>query len=253
MAKSEKPAAPASQAKGQAKGQAQGQGLQQEEAGEGATKSKRKKLIFVIVGVLALGIAAGAGWYFTKGSQGEATKKAAPVKLAQPKFIPLEAFTVNLQRDGEGDQFLQIGITLEIDDPALEEKIKQAMPKIRSRILMLLSGKRASELVPISGKKQLAQEVLLEANTVLGFKPAKAKGAAAQGMQGAASGVIAGEHAASGVAANTGAAAAPSKAETAVEEGQAVGAEQEAEQEAGKEAEEARGILGVLFTSFIIQ
>lgn len=253
MAKSEKPPASASQARGQAKGQVKGQDSQLEEAGEGAAKSKRKKLVAAVAGVLVLGIAAGAGWYFTKGGHGETAKKTTSAKLDQSKFIPLETFTVNLQRDGEGDQFLQIGITLEIDDPALEEKIKQAMPKIRSRILMLLSGKRASELVPVGGKKQLAQEVLLEANTALGFKPAKAKGAAAQGIQGAASGVMASEHAASGVTANAGAASAPANVEAATEQGQAAGAAQETEQEASKETEEARGILGVLFTSFIIQ
>lgn len=248
MAKTEKPSASASQAKGSGKAPAQ-----QAEASEGAVKPKGKKPLIIAVAILVLAIGAGAGWYFTKGKgdHGEPAKKAAPEKPKQSKFVPLEAFTVNLQRGEEGDQFLQIGITLKIDDPDLEGKIKQAMPEIRSRILMLLSGKRASELVPVSGKKQLAQEILLEANTALGFKPAKSKETAAQGKQDAASGVMAG--AASGVVVHSGAASAPVKAEAAAEEGQATEAVQAAEQEVGEEAGEAQGILDVLFTSFIIQ
>jgi len=251
MAKTEKPAAPASQAKGSGKAPAQ----QAEEASEGAVKPKGKKPLIIAVAALVLAIGAGAGWYFTKGKgdHGEPAKKAAPEKPKQSKFVPLEAFTVNLQRGEEGDQFLQIGITLKIDDPDLEGKIKQAMPEIRSRILMLLSGKRASDLTPISGKKQLAQEIALEVNAALGFEPAKAKETTVQGKQGTASGVMADAHAASGVAAHSGAASAPAKAEAASEEGQAAETGQAAEQEAGEEAEEAQGILDVLFTSFIIQ
>ncbi len=240
MARTEKPAASVSQAKGSGKATAQ-----QDDASEGAAKPKGKKPLFIAIAVLVLAIGGGAGWYFTKGEgdHGEPAKKSAAERLEQVKFIPLEAFTVNLQRGEEGDQFLQVGITLKIDDSALEERIKLAMPEIRSRILMLLSGKRAAELVPVSGKKQLAQEILLDVNTVLGFKPVKTKEAAVQGEKIAASGVVPGNLAVS----------APADTEAAAEEGQAGGAEQEAEQEADEEAEEAQGILDVLFTSFIIQ
>jgi flagellar FliL protein len=223
MAKTEKPTPAASQNKDA--GQDAG-------ANEGA-KPKKKKLLLIAVGVLALAIAGGAGWYFTKGSGGHAdapTKKAATPKLEQPKFIPLEAFTVNLQRE-EGDQFLQVGITLKIDDPALEEKIKLAMPEIRSRLLLLLSGKRASELAPVSGKKKLAQEVIQEVNGALGLRkpPAQpAKTAAAKAEDGNAG--------------HADAASAPAEDAPAEEAPSEI-----------PEDEEAAGILDVLFTSFIIQ
>lgn len=221
MAKTEKPTPAANQNKDA--GQDAG-------ASEGA-KPKSKKLLLIAVGVLALAVAGGAGWYFTKGSGGhaDAPKKAVAPKLEQPKFIPLEAFTVNLQRE-EGDQFLQVGITLKIDDPALEEKIKLAMPEIRSRLLLLLSGKRASELAPISGKKMLAQEVIQEVNGALGIRkppapPAKTPAKAEDGNAGHAD-----------------AASAPAE-DAAAEEAPAE----------IPEAEEAAGIMDVLFTSFIIQ
>ncbi len=201
------------------------------DANEGAAKPKGKKLLLIAVGVLALAIAGGAGWYFTKGSGGHAdatAKKASAPKLEQPKFIPLEAFTVNLQRE-EGDQFLQVGITLKIDDPTLEEKIKLAMPEIRSRLLLLLSGKRASELTPVSGKKKLAQEVIQEVNGALGLRKPPA-----QPVKTVA-------HRAEDVG-HAEAASAPVE-DAAAEETPVEPPEDEA----------VTGVLDVLFTSFIIQ
>ncbi|MBI4937485.1 MAG: flagellar basal body-associated FliL family protein [Nitrosomonadales bacterium] len=237
MAKNEKPAPATNQSKGSGK---------DADAPEGA-KPKGKKPLLIAIGVLVLGIAGGAGWYLTKGnsSPADTAKKAPAAKLEQPKFIPLDAFTVNLQRE-EGDQFLQVGITLKITDPTLEEKIKLVMPEIRSRLLLLLSGKRASELAPVSGKKKLAQEIILEVDSALGLHPATPGMPKAQpaGGAGAVSGVIAPAHAASGVAVQPGAASAPA-AEPATEEAPAT--------EEEPEAEEKNGITDVLFTSFIIQ
>lgn len=141
------------------------------DATEGAAKpNNRKKLLIIIIGsVLLLAMAGGAGWYFTKGSHRAEEAKAPPP--APPKFIALEPFTVNLQRDNS-DQFLQIGITLKFTAPELEEKIKLHMPEIRSRLLFLLSSKHAAELAPAEGKKKLAQEIVAEASAVLGLRTA---------------------------------------------------------------------------------
>ncbi|CAH1387760.1 flagellar basal body-associated protein FliL [Candidatus Nitrotoga sp. M5] len=138
---------------------------------EGNTKSKSKKLLLIIIGgVLMLGIAGGAGWYFSKGENhnGKGTQKSAK-STAKPIFIPLEPFTVNLQRE-RTDQFLQIGISLKIFQEELQEQIKQNLPEIRSRLLVLLSGKRPSELTTSNGKKRLVNEIIAETEFVLGLR-----------------------------------------------------------------------------------
>jgi len=138
---------------------------------EVVAKPKSKKMLLIGIGVLVLALGAGAGWYFTKGGK-HGEEAHAPVPMT-PKFITLEPFTVNLQRE-EGDQFLQIGITLKVMEPEgkveLEEKIKLHMPEIRSRLLLLLSNKRATELVPAEGKKKLAQEIVAETSAVVGLR-----------------------------------------------------------------------------------
>lgn len=212
-------------------------------------KPKSKKLLLIIIGsVLTLGIAGGAGWYFTKGGDhNDKNAKKASKHLDQPKFIALDPFTVNLQRE-TADQFLQIGITLKIFQPELEEKIKQNLPEIRSRLLVLLSGKYASELVASNGKKKLVKEIISETETVLGLHTSHA-------LPNSNINASSKPSAAPTVEAASPVEAANSEESSAAAEGAAV-----AEEAAVKEAAPAtpnneanENIIDVLFTSFIIQ
>ncbi len=155
MSKPAKPAAPAAPA-------------------EGAAPPKSKKMLFIIIGVVVLALAGGAGWYFTKGHAPEG-EHAAEVKAEpahEPKYIALgENFTVNLLHE-EGDQYLQAGITLKILDPALEGLIKTRMPEIKSKLLFLLANKLPSELQTASGKQKLVSDIIAETDIVLGLGPA---------------------------------------------------------------------------------
>jgi len=182
-----------------------------------AAPPKSKKMLIIGIVLLLVIAAGGAGWYFTRG-HAEADTHAEKAKAEVPqeaKFVPLgENFTVNLQRE-EGDQYLQAGITLKILQPELEEKIKAMMPEIRSKLLFLLSSKKPSELQTIDGKNKLISEIIATTDAVLGIAgPA----AAAPAHEGAASG-----------AASAAVAAAPVVAPN------------------------PKGVVDVLFTSFIIQ
>lgn len=160
MSKPAKPAAPAAPA-------------------EGAAPPKSKKMLFIIIGVVVLAIAGGAGWYFTKGHapEGEHAEEVKAEPVHEPKYIALgENFTVNLLHE-ESDQYLQAGITLKILDPALEGQIKARMPEIKSKLLFLLSNKLPSELQTAAGKQQLVSEIIAETDAVLGLGPAPVHGA----------------------------------------------------------------------------
>jgi flagellar FliL protein len=187
--------------------------------GAAAPAPKSKTMLIVIIAVLAAAIGGGAAWFFSRGShapEGEHAEAAKEEVKAEPKFVPLgENFTVNLQRE-EGDQYLQVGITLKIVQPELEEKIKATMPEIRSKLLFLLSSKYPSELQTAEGKKKLVGEIIAEADAVLGLAPAPAAHAPAH-------------------EAASGAASAPVQAAPAVQE------------------PKTKGVVDVLFTSFIIQ
>ena len=122
-----------------------------------AGKSK-KKLMIVAIGALLLIGGGGAAWTLLHGKSDGAPHKAV-VKLGPPVFVPIDAFTVNLQPE-TGDQFLQIAFTLQVAGQEQVELIKTNMPKVRSRLLLLLSSKKASELNNVEGKKQLVTDII---------------------------------------------------------------------------------------------
>ncbi len=128
------------------------------EAAEAAPPKKSKKKLFVILGALVvlLGGGGAGAWYFMAGS---APKEAHEEPPKPPVFLPLETFTVNLQ---DGEQYLQLDITLQVSDPAQLELIKLHMPRVRSRLLALLSSKHADELATVEDKKKLTQEILAQ-------------------------------------------------------------------------------------------
>lgn len=129
-------------------------------------KSSPKKLIILIaIAVLVLAAGGGAAWYFLQGDAGAMQEKE--VKPAEPPvYVPMEKFVVNLQPE-DGEQYLQIQFTLQV--PTLEQVdvIKANMPKIQSRVLLLLSAKRASELSTPEGKRQLSSEIIAAVNEPL--------------------------------------------------------------------------------------
>lgn len=128
---------------------------------------KKKMMIIIIGAVLLLAVGGGGAFFFLHGKSDEAPGKTVAKKKEAPKgppnFVPIEPFTVNLQPgDGGGDQYLQLAFTLQV--PGLEdvEIIKDNMPKVRSRLLLLLSGKHASEINTPEGKKQLGAEIVAQ-------------------------------------------------------------------------------------------
>lgn len=132
-----------------------------------AAGSKKKFMIMAIVAVLVLGGGAGAGWFFLHGAgDAEAAhaedapkkKKKKDKEHVKAEYVPVESFTVNLQPEN-GDQYLQVQFTLQVEGPEQVVLIKDNMAKVRSRVLLLLSGKKASEINTVDGKQQLAAEI----------------------------------------------------------------------------------------------
>ena len=118
---------------------------------------KKNMLIMILAGALIAGGGGAAAWYFAQSGDGKSAKEQ--VSLEPAVFVPLEQFVVNLQPE-DGDAYLQIALTLQVPNLEQEELLKQNMPKVRSRVLMLLSGKRKSEISTVEGKKQLGAEII---------------------------------------------------------------------------------------------
>src|SRR5574343_1851114 len=158
-----------------------------EEGAEAAPK-KSKKLLIIILAVVLLLVLGGGGAAFMlmkkgdheEGDEEVAEETAKPKKKekkkdahALPIFVNMDPFTVNLVPE-TGDQYLQVALSLELDDPTEEAALKAQMPKIRNNLTLLLSSKKASELLPKEGKELLAEALKDEINSVI-TPPKKSK------------------------------------------------------------------------------
>jgi flagellar FliL protein len=199
-------------------------------AGAEPPKKKSKLMLIIAVAVVTLGGGGAGAWYVMRPAADPNAPKA--VHEAKPAvFLPLESFTVNLVGPDSQPQYLQAGLTLKLGADVKTDAIKDRMPEIRNRILLVLSGKKAGDLLPVSGKNKLAAEIAQSVKDVVGpaaFGKAAAHGAPAQ------------------------AAPAPGEAAAATTPS-ADEAKAAASAETARHAAAASQQIEVLFTSFIIQ
>jgi flagellar FliL protein len=123
-----------------------------------ADQPKSNKLIIVLILLIVLAAGGAGAWYFLT-QRAPAAHAEKPQEVKPPVFLPMEAFTVNLQAEN-GEQFLQTSFTLQVMDQAQVDLIKLYMPHVRSRLLLLLSSKKASEILSVEGKNKLSEEIL---------------------------------------------------------------------------------------------
>lgn len=165
------------------------------EGGEGEQPAPKKKTkLFIIIGVVVLVLVLGGGgaaFFLMKkkadhgdedtGDEAATEEKAKKSKKdheVPPVFVKLEPFTVKLQSEGQ-DAYLQTTPELRVLDAQVGEKVKQYMPEIRHRVLLILAAKKSSELASPQGVQQLSNEMRDEINTIVGEPRRKGKAAAA--------------------------------------------------------------------------
>lgn len=152
-------------------------------AGEAApAKSKGKKLITILLGIVLVLVLAGGGAAFMISKKKHAAleeeetvtesdsndKKSS--HATAPVFVVLEPFTVNLTPDGPADQYLQTTLALELMSSEADKQIKDMAPKIRHDVTMVLSAKKASEILSKEGKENLSESLKEEINKILSPK-----------------------------------------------------------------------------------
>ena len=142
-----------------------------------APKKKSKKLLFIVLGVVVLAIAGAAAALFilkknTAEDDYEDDDHAPAVEHSKPKtpptFLPLENMVINLA-DAGGNRFVQVGLTLQLQDAATETAVKAFLPSIRSNVLMLISQRTADEMLGIKGKEKLAADIIATISREMGY------------------------------------------------------------------------------------
>jgi flagellar FliL protein len=150
-------------------------------------------LVIVAVALLALALAGGGAWVYVSKQRAAAAEAGDDEPVAKveshdpPTYLPLDNMVVNLADPG-GEKVAQIGITLELTDAHVVEKVKQYLPAIRSSVLQLVSQRTSEELLQREGKVKLAADILQEAARAFGGGDAPSDGEEEHGKTAAPAG-----------------------------------------------------------------
>lgn len=138
-----------------------------------AKEPAKSKLVLIGAIVVVLIVLAAAAFLFlnSRNHEGDEEHASAPPAVVVPTFLPLENMVVNLADPG-GDRFVQIGITLELQDDKTAGLVKQYLPSIRSGVLLLVSQRSSEELLAREGKEKLAADIREEVSRPLGLSGA---------------------------------------------------------------------------------
>jgi flagellar FliL protein len=166
---------------------------------EGEAPRKGKKLLIIVLAmvflVIALAAAGVALLLSHNNGDEEEDEEAAPQtqksrkkgeSAALPIYVPLkfsgdrDTLTVNLAPDENGSgPFVQVGITLTVDDLEAGATLQAWMPDILNDINLILSSKKESEVNTKEGKEAVQREIQEAINTIVA--PPRKGGKAADG------------------------------------------------------------------------
>ena len=140
----------------------------EEKAGDGGKEGGSKTLLIIIIAGFVLFLAvAGAGFYILlqkmPGSGAAAVTAAKPVaETAQPStelgpLFPMKPFVINLA--GDQKRFLRVKMDLELKDQATMEQVRSQLPRVKDKILTILSSKKFQDINTVEGKNKLRAEI----------------------------------------------------------------------------------------------
>ncbi len=127
-------------------------------------KGKLKLIILMVLALLlAVGASVGATWFLMKKDGSEAPERdeaaAAPAVRQEAVYEVLApAFVVNFNHKGR-QRYIQVSIALMSRDQAALDALKEHMPLLRNRLVMLLSSQDFAALMTPVGKEMLRQQV----------------------------------------------------------------------------------------------
>ena len=139
-----------------------------------APGKKKGKLVPMMLGVVLLAGAGGGGWYFmnhkshAEAGAGEEGHGAEAAKAGESAvFVPMEgALVVNLE-DEDAMRFMQVEVQIAVHDPKAVDVVKNNMPILRNRLMLLFSGQHYRDLNTRAAKEKLQADALAEAQKVM--------------------------------------------------------------------------------------
>ena len=143
--------------------------------GNGETKSSggKKKLIIIIVAVVLLLVIGIVVFLLMSGDEEELPEEEQPVTdvaepLAEPVFLPLESFVVNLK---DGRRFLKTTIHLMLSDPGAAAYLTVRLVEVKDIVLAELQELSVEDVKQSDAREALKQRLISSISQIFPSKP----------------------------------------------------------------------------------
>ncbi len=141
-----------------------------EEGSEAAPAAKprfSRKLLIMAAAALIVLLAAGAGLYFFVFAAKPAAT-AQTISAAPEGFIfNLPSMTINLNTEGQGEQFMKLTVAIEVANEAVMREIQPRMAKVVDAFQVYLRELRKSDLEGSAGIYRLKEELRRRVNVAI--------------------------------------------------------------------------------------
>ena len=138
------------------------------EGGEAAARRRPSRWLFLAVGAMLLLLAAGAASYFFFFSGTKSTVGTTRDLVVPETFIfNLPAMTVNLNSEGEGEQFMKLVVALEVANEEVMTEIQPRLAKVVDAFQVYLRELRKSDLEGSAGIYRLKEELRRRVNIAI--------------------------------------------------------------------------------------
>jgi len=141
---------------------------EEEQEGKSGTGGSKTILIIIVAAFVLFMAMAGAGFYIiwqkipTSSTENVKAKETLVVEKQPTDAIgpihSLDPFVVNLA-DSTGKRFLRVQMSLELKDQGTADQIKLQLPRIKDKILTILSAKKFQDISTVKGKSDLRTEI----------------------------------------------------------------------------------------------
>jgi flagellar protein FliL len=134
--------------------------VQEVRAGDVPVK-KKGMLKIIVIGVLALVIAGGAGYFFLGRTLISGNKPLESQNHEQKKevgpIVALEPFIINVS--GSASRFVKISVAVELGSEKAVEHTKKLTPVIRDMMLTVLGSKAPEIFMDVNGRASMKKEL----------------------------------------------------------------------------------------------
>ncbi|MFD1215484.1 flagellar basal body-associated protein FliL [Microbulbifer celer] len=133
-------------------------------ADDASGKSRGLFALAVVAVLLVAALVATNLYLLLREDRSAATENAEqaknPERAKDPIFVRVDPFTVNLQGDRFANRLLYVGLSLQVGNRETQDFLREHMPQVRSRLLILHSSQTPESLATLEGKQSLVRGIL---------------------------------------------------------------------------------------------